>query len=136
MTVSSYCTIDDLSIIQELKLLNNDNTISEPKITEWIQQSSDMINKYCNDTFDTNTPPTITNCCIRLTTNMITFAKQRAKNNIIKINDWSIGPVSSNIFTQDIKDDLEYYVKDISNARNSGLNCFIIHGRYYDSSND
>ena len=46
---------------------------------------------------------------------MVSLAIQRRDNPIIKVNDWTIQQVSSDIFTDDLKADLEPFVNDGGN---------------------
>ena len=46
---------------------------------------------------------------------MVSLAIQRRDNPIIKVNDWTIQNVRSDIFTDDLKEDLRPFVNDSSN---------------------
>ena len=72
------------------------------------------------------------NVCLRLTSNMVALAVQRRDNPIIKVNDWTIQNVSSDIFTDDLKDDLRPFVKDSSNDTGK-INFFAITGEGLDA---
>ena len=61
----------------------------------------------------------IRNICLRLTSNMVTLAIQKRDNPIIKVNDWTIQGLSSDIFTDDLKEDLKPFVKDSSTEPDS-----------------
>ena len=43
---------------------------------------------------------------------MVTLAVQRRDSPIIKVNDWTISTISSDIFSDDLKEDLKPFVKD------------------------
>jgi hypothetical protein len=46
---------------------------------------------------------------------MVSLAIQKRDNPIIKVNDWTIQGLSSDIFTDDLKADLAPFVKDSTN---------------------
>lgn len=79
-------------------------------ITEWISHSEDLIKSYTNNDFADETPGAVKNVCLRLTSNMITLAIQKRDSPIIKVNDWTIQSVSSDIFTDDLKKDLKPFI--------------------------
>jgi hypothetical protein len=83
-------------------------------ITQWILQCEDLIKQYTNNTFTNEVPAAVKNVCIRLCSNMITLAIQKRDSPIIKVKDWTVAPISSDIFTQDLKDDLKPFIKDYS----------------------
>lgn len=85
-------------------------------ITDWIVQSQDLINVYTNRNYTSTTArPAVKNVCLRLTSNMVSLAIQKRDSPIIKVNDWTIQNVPSDIFTDDLKHDLRPFVKDASN---------------------
>lgn len=92
----------------------------EAIITDWIVQSQDLINVYTNRQYTSTTVrPAVQNVCLRLTSNMVSLAIQKRDSPIIKVNDWSIQNVPSDIFTDELKDDLKPFIKDSSNEPNS-----------------
>ena len=87
----------------------------EQIVMEWILQSQDLINSYTHRQFtDENVKPAVQNVCLRLTSNMVALAIQRRDSPIIKVNDWTIQSVSSDVFTDDLKADLSPFVIDHS----------------------
>ena len=50
---------------------------------------------------------------------MASLAIQKRDSPIIKVNDWTIQNVSSDIFTEELKDDLKPFIKDSSTEPNS-----------------
>jgi hypothetical protein len=50
---------------------------------------------------------------------MVSLAIQKRDNPIIKVNDWTIQNVPSNIFTDDLREDLRPFVKDSSTEPDS-----------------
>lgn len=105
---------------KHLNLEKDDDSKLEEIIGDWILQSQDLINMYTNRNYtDGNVRPAIQNICTRLTANMVTLAIQRRDSPIVKVNDWTISNVPSDIFTDDLKNDLKPYIKDSSNDRDS-----------------
>ena len=108
---------------QHLNIKKDDNDADdklEAIITEWILQSQDLINVYTNRQYTSDTVrPAVKNVCLRLTSNMVSLAVQKRDSPIIKVNDWTIQNVPSDIFTDDLKDDLKPFIKDSSNEPNS-----------------
>ena len=89
-------------------------------ITDWIIQSQDLINAYTNRKYTSETVrPSVQNVCLRLTSNMVSLAIQKRDSPIIKVNDWTIQNVPSDIFTDDLKEDLKPFIKDSSTEPNS-----------------
>ena len=89
-------------------------------LTDWIVQSQDLINVYTNRNYTSETArPAVKNVCLRLTSNMVSLAVQKRDSPIIKVNDWSIQNVPSDIFTDELKEDLRPFVKDSSTEPNS-----------------
>lgn len=102
---------------QHLNLEKTDDYKLRTILSDWIQQSQSLILSYCHiKTLECSTVDgAIRNVCLRLTSNMVTLAIQRRDNPIIKVNDWTIQNVSSDIFTDDLKDDLKPFIRDSSN---------------------
>ena len=89
-------------------------------ITDWIIQAQDLINVYTNRNYTSSTArPAVKNVCLRLTSNMVSLAIQKRDSPIIKVNDWTIQNVPSDIFTDELKDDLKPFVKDATNEPNT-----------------
>lgn len=99
-----------------LKLPSNDDGELYVMIKEWTEQSQDLIQEYCNNKFPEGVPLAVKNVCLRLTANMVTQAIARRDTPITKVNDWNISTVGSRIFTNDLKEDLEPFKKDISHV--------------------
>lgn len=105
---------------KHLNLDKDDNQKLEEIVSEWIIQSQDLINMYTNRNYtDENVRPAIKNVCLRITANMVNLAIQNRDSPIIKVNDWSIQTVPSDIFTDDLKNDLKPFIKDSSTEPNS-----------------
>ena len=105
---------------KHLNLEKDDTTGLNNIVSDWINQSQDLINMYTNRNYtDDNVRDAIRNICLRLTSNMVTLAIQKRDSPIIKVNDWTIQGLSSDIFTDDLKDDLKPFVKDSSTEPDS-----------------
>ena len=105
---------------KHLNLEKDDNAKLESIVSDWIIQSQDLINTYTNRKYDDETvKPAVQNVCLRLTSNMVSLAIQKRDNPIIKVNDWTIQNVPSDIFTDDLKEDLKPFIKDSSTEPNS-----------------
>ncbi len=113
---------------KHLKFNNNEVSKLNDLISNCISQAENLIIKYTNDTtLSTNTPPGVQNVCLRLVSNIITLMIARRDTAIIKVNDWKISTVSSDIFTEDLKRDLEPYKKESSN-KSDKIDFFAITG--------
>ena len=108
---------------QHLNIAKNDEHADdklEAIITDWIVQSQDLINVYTNRQYTSETVrPAVQNICLRLCSNMVSLAVQKRDSPIIKVNDWTIQNVPSDIFTDELKQDLKPFIKDSSTEPNS-----------------
>jgi hypothetical protein len=120
-----WISVDDVINFHGLKpkhlnLDKDDTTTLQEIVSGWIEQSQDLINMYTNRNYtDTTVRPAVQNICLRLTSNMVKLAVQNRDSPIIKVNDWTITTVPSDIFTDDLKDDLKPYIKDSSTEPDS-----------------
>ncbi len=120
-----WISVDDVINFHGLKpkhlnLDKDDTTTLEEIVSGWIEQSQDLINMYTNRNYtDTTVRPAVQNICLRLTSNMVRLAVQNRDSPIIKVNDWTIQSVPSDIFTDDLKQDLKPFIKDSSTEPNS-----------------
>ena len=120
-----WISVDDVINFHGLKPkhlnLDKDDTQKLAEIvSDWITQSQDLINAYTNRNYtDETVRPAICNICLRLTSNMVRLAVQNRDSPIIKVNDWTIQSVPSDIFTDDLKEDLKPYIKDSSTEPDS-----------------
>ena len=105
---------------QHLNFAKDDTGKLEEVVAEWILQSQDLINVYTNRNYtDDTVRPAVKNVCLRLTSNMVRLAVQNRDSPIIKVNDWTIQTVPSDIFTDDLKHDLKPFIKDSSSEPDS-----------------
>jgi hypothetical protein len=121
-----WITVDDVIHFhglkpQHLNLAKDDTTTLNTIISDWISQSESLIKTYCHikSIDDADVSDAMRNVCLRLTSNMVSLAIQKRDNPIIKVNDWTIQGLSSDIFTDDLKEDLAPFVKDSTNEPNA-----------------
>ena len=120
-TVDLWITTTNIINFQSLKpqqfgLQKTDNTGLTNLLTTWISQCQDMINTYTHREYTSVTvPEAVQNVLLRLVSNMVTLSIQRRDSPIIKVNDWTIQTLSSDIFSDDLKQDLKPFIKDSSN---------------------
>ena len=101
---------------KNLNLDKDDTTGLTDLLTEWILQSQSLIETYIHRQYTSETVTgAVKNVCLRLTGNMVTLAIQKRDTPIIKVNDWTITTVPSDIFTDDLKEDLRPFINDSSN---------------------
>ena len=101
---------------QHLNLDKSNDETMRSILVDWIRQSQSLILTYCHikSIAVSDVSDAMKNVCLRLTSNMVSLAIQRRDNPIIKVNDWTIQGLSSDIFTDDLKADLEPFVNDAS----------------------
>ena len=120
-----WISVDDVINFHGLKpkhlnLDKDDDSKLETIVSGWIEQSQDLINMYTNRKYtDETVRPAVQNICLRLTSNMVRLAVQNRDSPIIKVNDWTIQTVPSDIFTDDLKEDLKPFIKDSSTEPDS-----------------
>ena len=116
-----WISVDQVINFQGLKPKNfnlekTDTTGLETMVSDWIVQCESLIETYTNRKYnDADVPEAVKNILLRLVSNMCTLAIQRRDSLIIKVNDWTIQTVPSDIFTDDLKQDLKPFIKDSSN---------------------
>ena len=138
-----YCTSEDvINFTQITPVKLGIDTKKEPNkletiITKWIQHASSLIDQYTkNPKKENEIPPVYENVCIRITAHMIAAAEKYKNNNLVRINDWTVRTVPTEIFSQAEKDDLETFVIETVNKRNSTINMITISGDGYFEGND
>lgn len=120
---------------KQFNLEKTDDNGLDNIISEWIIQGQSLINTFCHREYTSVTvTPAVQNVLLRLVSNMCTLAIQRRDTPIIKVNDWNIQTVPSDIFTDDLKEDLKPFIKDSSNDY-SKIGFFAITGADTDGSN-
>lgn len=116
---------------KHLKLSQEDTTTFNSIVTDWILQSQDLIKSYTNNyktCGDNEVPDAVKNICLRLTANMVALAIARRDTPITQPNDWTVQILSSEIFSQDLKDDLEPFVKARVSGKSDKVYVFTITG--------
>lgn len=105
---------------QHLNFEKTDTEGLNTLLEKWITQAESLINTYTNRAYNDDTiTPAVQNVCLRLVSNMVSLAIQKRDSPIIKVNDWTIQGLSSDIFTEDLKNDLKPFIKDSSTEPNS-----------------
>ena len=123
----SYCTVDDVNNVSGVKperlgnQFKDDEAAFNALINEWIAQAEGLINSYCKrnwypvvengTTTEIPVPLAVKNVCIRLVANIIALRYARKENPIKKVNDFSMTIFSSEVFTDDLKEDLKPFIK-------------------------
>lgn len=113
--VKYYCEPSDVIIVTGITIktfrLDTEEALTN-LVREWIGQASALIDSYTKTTQDTdNLPLAIKNICIRVTANMVTFAESRKNSPLVKVNDWTVKTVPTEILTDDIREDLKPFTK-------------------------
>lgn len=100
---------------KHLKLSTEDDSKLDEILEKWISQSMDLIKSYTNNQFkNDNVPDAVQNVCLRLTANMVALAIERRDTPRTIVTDWGTRVSSSQIFTEDLKEDLTPYVNETS----------------------
>ena len=98
---------------KQFNLEKTDETGLHNMLCEWIRQCQSLINTFTHRSYSpSDCPGAVQNVLLRLVSNMVTLAIQRRDSPIIKVNDWTISTISSDIFSDDLKEDLKPFVKD------------------------
>ena len=114
---------------KQFNLEKSDDVGLEEMLSEWIVQCQSLIETYTHREYtDENVPDAVKNVLLRLVSNMVVLAIQRRDSPIIKVNDWSISTISSDIFTDDLKDDLEPFVKASVSGKSDKVIVFAVTG--------
>jgi len=121
---------------KQFNLDKDDTSGLNQMLCKWIIQGQSLINTYTHREYTSGTvTPAVQNILLRLVSNMVTLAIQRRDTPIIKVNDWTISTVPSDIFTDDLKEDLRPFVKD-TGSDYSKLGFFAITGEDLDGSDN
>lgn len=130
--VKYYCEPSDVIIVTGITIktfrLDTEEALTN-LVREWIGQASALIDSYTKTTQDTdNLPLAIKNICIRVTANMVTFAESRKNSPLVKVNDWTIKTVPTEILTDDIREDLKPFTKESIRDDKSKIDILTISG--------
>lgn len=116
---------------QHLKLDKTDTQRLEEIVTEWILQSQSLIKEYTHNyksTSDEDIPDAVKNVCLRLTSNMVALSVARRDTPITQPNDWTVTILSSEIFSSDLKEDLEPFVKQAVTGKSDKVFVYTVSG--------
>ncbi len=96
--------------------LKDDESKFNEIINEWISQAQDYIDSFCKRTWETDeeqtpVPPAVKSVCTRLVANIIAFHLSRKDNPIRKVNDYTTKIYGSEVFTDDLRQDLKPFRK-------------------------
>ena len=122
----TYCTFEDVVKSTGVKAkqlgFKDDEREFKSLMSEWIQQAESFINSYCKRNWYDYTddegnevkvkvPGVVKNGCIRLTSNIIAFYFKRKDDPVRKVNDYQVKVFESDVFTNDLKEDLKPFRK-------------------------
>lgn len=115
---------------QTFRFEKGDTASLETLLEKWILQSEGLIISYCNYDFNDldEIPSAVVNVCLRLTANMVAFAQARNDTPVIKVKDWTVQTVSSNVFSNDLKRDLTPFVHEQKSYKSDRIDFFVITG--------
>ena len=116
---------------QHLKLDKTDTTRLEAIVTKWIEQSESLIQEYTHNyknTSDNDIPDAVKNVCLRLTSNMVALSMARRDTPITQPNDWTVTILSSEIFSDDLKMDLEPFVQQAITGKSDKVYVYTVTG--------
>lgn len=115
---------------QTFRFEKGDTASLETLLEKWILQAEGLIIAYCNYDFNDmeEIPSAVVNVCLRLTANMVAFAQARNDTPVIKVKDWTVQTVSSNVFSNDLKRDLAPFVHEQKSYKSDRIDFFVITG--------
>lgn len=116
---------------QHLKLDKTDTQRLEEIVTDWILQSESLIKEYTHnykDVDDSEIPDAVKNVCLRLTSNMVALSVARRDTPLTQPNDWTVTILSSEIFSSDLKEDLEPFVKQAVTGKSDKVFVYTVSG--------
>lgn len=115
----SYCSVEDVKRLSGIKPkhlgLKDDENKFEEIINDWISQAEGYINSFCKRKWEGTeqdpVPSMVKSVCTRLVANIIAFHFARKDNPIRKVNDYTTKIFSSEVFTDDLRQDLKPFKK-------------------------
>ena len=113
---------------QHLKLDKTDTSGLNAIVQDWIKQSESLIMSYTHNDFANGVSDAVKNVCLRLTSNMVALSVARRDTPITQPNDWTVQILSSEIFTDDLKEDLEPFVKQAVTGKSDNIFVFTVTG--------
>ncbi|WP_323736273.1 hypothetical protein PXD04_10380 [Methanosphaera sp. ISO3-F5] len=141
MTLTPYCTVEDVKDISRVthKKIGLDKATQPEKLDEilskWILEATALINDYTNNpltseeyTAQETKYYVYRNVASRIVANMCALAAAYKSHSVVKINDWTIGTIPSEIFPLKIKQELDNY-KSESTGNSLGFGILTVKGR-------
>lgn len=132
--ITAYCNIDDVKNISrvtpnKLGLAKEETNTLDTILTEWILEASALINDYTNNPLtseDTEQQTTkyyvYRNVSSRIVANMCALAAAYKSHSVVKVNDWTISTVPSEVFPVTMKNELgNYKAETTNNSTNFGV---------------
>lgn len=125
--ITAYCTVKDVKDLSrvtpnKIGLDKTATTELDNILGEWILQASALINDYTNNpltTADIDGQTTkyyvYRNISTRIVANMCALSAAYKSHSVVKVNDWSISTVPSEVFPVAMKNELENYKAETSN---------------------
>ena len=115
---------------QHLNLDKTDDYTLHSILADWIKQAQSLILSYCHiRTLNClAVSDAMKNVCLRLTANMVALSIARRDTPITQPNDWTVQILSSEIFTKDLKADLEPYVNASVTGKSDKITVFTVTG--------
>ena len=137
----AYCTIDDVKDISRVthKKLGLDKATEENKLDEilskWILEASALINDYTSNPLTQEEYEAMgtkyyvyRNVASRIVANMCALAAAYKSHSVVKINDWTLRTVPSEIFPTEMKKELSNYQSETSGS-SLGFGILTVKGR-------
>lgn len=135
-----YCTIEDVKDISRVthKKLGLDKTKEPEKLDEilskWILEASALINDYTNSPLTTEELEAegtkyylYKNVSSRIVANMCALASAYKSHSVVKINDWTLRTVPSEVFPVNMKKELDNY-KNVNSGSSRGFGILTVKG--------
>ena len=114
---------------QHLKLEKTNIDGLEDIVSDWITQCQSLIETYTNQEYsDSAVPGAVRNVCLRLTSNMVALSVARRDTPITQPNEWTVQILSSEIFSEDLKEDLEPFVKQAVTGKSDKVFVYTVSG--------
>lgn len=121
----TYCTLNDVKNISRVthKKLGLDKEKDKDKLDEildeWILQATALITDYTKNPLTSDDVENTTtkyyvykNLASRIVANMCALSAAYKSHSVVKVNDWTIKTVPSNIFPEDMKAELDNYKEE------------------------
>jgi len=141
MAIISYCTIEDVKDISRVTNRKigldkeKDNGKLDTILEKWILEASALINDYTGNPLTTTEAEEqgtkyylYRNVSSRIVANMCALAAAYKSHSVVKVNDWTIRTVPSEIFPVSMKEELGNYKTESSVSR-LGFGILAVTGR-------